>query len=328
MVGNTTELDLLKARNEHITLAIKKLDTDLNMNQIAIRNQQGDLEEYNEKKQIEARNELVNEQKIILEAIVNEKNRLNNEYKNLKEYEILGKRANAVNDKIKNYISDTRNTILQDYSTNRRQIQINQYNYSQRKNTIYILKLLFITILISIGIACIHKYTELLSLDTTRSIIYGIFLIFLVVFILNWYKNNKRSNIYWNNIDFDSPTTDNVKCGKDNLGNYSGCVGDELYNIKITENSSPKEIRNNIKKMKELQQNGFKSIKDMNKNIKLAYEIEKKAYENRIEKDREKYEKLKEKHVNIQKRMNELRILEEKNSDPEISQEKCVNVYD
>ena len=98
--------------------------------------------------------------------------------------------------------------MLQNYSTNRRQIQINQYTYAKRKNTIFIFKLFFLAAVSSIITALISK-SEVISIETARSIICGIFLIFLLAFIVNWYKNNKRSTFYWNVRDFDKKTKDN-----------------------------------------------------------------------------------------------------------------------
>ena len=98
----------------------------------------------------------------------------------------MGKYANAMETKINDYFKESRNKLLQNYLRSKT-IQINQYKFAQRKNTIYMLKLFFVASVISILIAYLYKI-GIFELDTARSIIYGIYLLFIIAFILNWYN--------------------------------------------------------------------------------------------------------------------------------------------
>lgn len=325
-MSNTTAIDALKAKYQHISEAILKMDNDLGMIGINIMDQEGNLSTTNNEKKNEAIQNLKKEQEIILGSINTEKKNLINDNKILNEYESMGKNATALEKKVQNFFNESRNSMKKDFNTNRRQIQINQYNYAKRKNTIYILKLFLVTTVLSIILALIHKNTDIISAQFTKSIILGFFLVLLLAFIYNWYNTRNMNKFYWEVHNFDDKTK--RTCALGDQGNYSGCIGDETYDISIDDETKPKIIRKKIKELKKMRLHGFDSIQEINKDIKDAYEIENKAYNHRIEKDRKELIKKQNKADKMEKELIKNIMAKQKYQDPQVWEEKCVKVYD
>ena len=107
-----------------------------------------------------------------------------------------------------NNIRNEVNELTTNYMNNRRQIQINNFEYDKKKQNIKILIFTSIVLIVSILIT----YLPIISTNFKKPLIFSLFILWLVVYLYNIYWDRKRKNNDWD--EFLWGDLDNVK---DNL---------------------------------------------------------------------------------------------------------------
>lgn len=199
-------ISVLEAKYNNLTAALKQYENDekqvwQNLNTSKDGNFMKKRESYLIQQKLDR---LVNERNMVFNDLTNEYNNLTKYKSNLLKLkdrdEYVKKFQNQLNQKNKSKLV----SIDQDILTRRRQSQIDMDQYWRQSNTIYILKIIFIFLLLAI-IPIILAINSVGLNKSSGSIISGVILIIgALLIIMKLVDNRNRSKMLWQERDFNA----------------------------------------------------------------------------------------------------------------------------